>query len=164
MFKKKRSIALLYNNLNILNITELYLELVKCVYIHRFLPQWKTLLIFFKGTYWLRVLGCLILDPASQTPGSHLLAHFGIFISLSLHLSCSLLCFFLPSFSIDYFFPCTLVLFSSVAHGLFYASCREWREAASNSNFKSFQPSNPVEKGEVFFPNTYIKTQWKNSS
>ena len=162
MFKRKRSIDLLYNNLNIL-ITELYLELVRCMFIYiDFYHNAKTLLIFFKGTYWLRVLGCLILDPASQTPGSHLLAHFGIFISLSLHLSCSLLCFFLSSFSIDYFF--TLVLFSSVAHGLFYASCREWREAANNSNFKAFQLSNPVGKGEVSFPSIYIKTQWKNSS
>ena len=150
MFKRKRSIDLLYNNLNIL-ITELYLELVRCMFIYiDFYHNAKTLLIFFKGTYWLRLLGCLIVvDPASQTPGSHLLAHFWIFISHSLHLSCSLLCFFL-SFSIDYFFLCTLVLFSSVAHGLFYASCREWREAANNSNFKSFQKSNPVGKGEVF--------------
>lgn len=119
----------------------------------------KTLLIFFKGTYCLRLLGCLIVDQASQTPESHLVAHFWIFSLIhSISLApCSVS--FSPPSLLTIFFFCTLVLFSSVAHGLFYASCRERREAANNSNFKSFQQSNPVGKGEVFFPNIYIKTQ-----
>ena len=51
LFKRKRSIDLLYNNLNIL-ITELYLELVRCMFIYiDFYHNAKTLLIFFKGTY-----------------------------------------------------------------------------------------------------------------
>ena len=68
LFKRKRSIDLLYNNLNILNITELYLELVRCMFIYiDFYHNAKTLLIFFKGTYWLRLRGCLIVDPASDS-------------------------------------------------------------------------------------------------
>lgn len=122
----------------------------------------KTLLIFFKGTYWLRLLGCLIVDPASQAPGSHLLAHFWIFLSHSLHFSCSLLCFFPPSL---------LTIFSSVHWSYFLLLHMDFfmhhvgrEKRLQITNFKSFQQSNPVGKGEVFFPNIYIKTQWKNFS
>ena len=50
MFKRKRSIDLLYNNLNILNITELYLELVRCMFIYiDFYHNAKTLNIFSRN-------------------------------------------------------------------------------------------------------------------
>lgn len=107
MFKRKWSIDLLYNRLNILNITKLCLELVQCMFIYiDFYHSEKTLLIFFKGIYWLRLLGCLIVDPASQTPKSHLLAHFWIF---SLIHSISL-----PSCSVSFSPPSLLTIFFSV--------------------------------------------------
>ena len=49
LFKRKRSIDLLYNNLNIL-ITELYLELVRCMFIYiDFYHNAKTLNIFSRN-------------------------------------------------------------------------------------------------------------------
>ena len=120
------------------------------VYIHRFLPQCKNSFNIFSRNLLTQVTG-MSNSGSSLTDSRESFTWTLLDFYLSFTPFVLLLALFLSLFLLYWlFFLCTLVLFSSVAHGLFYASCREWREAANNSNFKSFQPSNPVGKGEVF--------------
>ena len=106
LFKRKRSIDLLYNNLNILNITELYLELVRCMFIYiDFYHNAKTLNIFSRNLL-TQVTGMSNSGSSLRLQGVIYLHTFG-FLSL-IHSICLAPC------SVSFSLPSLLTIFFSV--------------------------------------------------